>query len=265
VVKSPTRVRTRFRLDSLDTFALLSAIGRDCVGAVQLVPAGTDPGTVRRIDAEPLAEPEVARLLRHVTSTNHPRDTTDNEELRISIAGAQEKTALLRRADQWYRPFGTTPTTHLLKLPLGNVGNLNADLRDSVENEWLCMQLLGELGLRVPPTEVVRFRDDRGEVKALAVERFDRQIALRCVTGAHSRSAPAYRTRSMPCNNWWPTRTRRSRDWKVDCPPTSRHSSGSGSRPACVRRSRDFSWASRGLRSARRFRIVIDRHAHQRT
>jgi serine/threonine-protein kinase HipA len=171
------RVRTRFRLDSHDTFALLSAIGRDCVGAVQLVPAGTDPGTVRRIDAELLAEHEVAQLLRHVTSTNHPGETTDNEELRISIAGAQEKTALLQQDDQWYRPFGTTPTTHLLKLPLGHVGNLNADLHDSVENEWLCMQLLGELRFRVPRTEIVRFRDDRGEVKALAVERFDRQIA----------------------------------------------------------------------------------------
>jgi serine/threonine-protein kinase HipA len=64
------------------------------------------------------------------------------------------------------------------------VGNHNADLHDSVENEWLCMQLLGELGLRVPCTDIVRFRDDRGEVKALAVERFDRQIAHGASTNA---------------------------------------------------------------------------------
>ena len=170
------RVRTRFRLDSLDPFALLSAIGRDCVGAVQLVPAGTDPGDVRRIDAERLAEHDVARLLRHVTTSQLLSDEPVGEEFRISIAGAQEKTALLWRENEWYRPFGATPTTHLLKLPLGRVGNFNADLRDSVENEWLCMQLLGELGLPVPRTEMVRFRDDRGDVKALAVERFDRQV-----------------------------------------------------------------------------------------
>lgn len=43
---------------------LLAEIGRDCVGALQILPDGQTPGDVRTIDATPLAEPEVAALLR---------------------------------------------------------------------------------------------------------------------------------------------------------------------------------------------------------
>ena len=60
-----------------------------------------------------------------------------DQDFRITIAGAQEKTALLKYGGSWRMPKGATPTTHILKLPLGIVGNQRADLRDSVENEWL--------------------------------------------------------------------------------------------------------------------------------
>jgi serine/threonine-protein kinase HipA len=96
---------------------------------------------------------------------------------RLSIAGAQEKTALLRHSGRWCIPSGPTPTTHIFKLPLGLVGHMRVDMRHSVENEWLCMHLLRELGLPVPDTEIGRFADHVGEEKALIVERFDRALA----------------------------------------------------------------------------------------
>ena len=170
------RVRQRFRLDSSDPFDLLAAIGRDCVGAVQLLPAGSEPPAVRRIDAERLTDQEVAELLRRVPTVERPGERTLEEAFRLSIAGAQEKTALLHRDGIWYRPRGATPTTHILKLPLGLVGNVGADLRDSVENEWLCLQLLHELGLPVPSADIASFPDARGEMKVLVVERFDRRL-----------------------------------------------------------------------------------------
>jgi serine/threonine-protein kinase HipA len=178
------RVRARFRLDSLDPFDLLAAIGRDCVGAVQLVPAGSAPRDVRQIHAQQLAEHEVAQLLRQVTMTERFGDHAHDDEFRISIAGAQEKTALLRHEGHWCRPLGATPTTHLLKLPLGLVGNMRADLGTSVENEWLCLQLLHELGLPVPHSEMATFRDQAGAVKVLVVERFDRQQTRDVTHGA---------------------------------------------------------------------------------
>jgi serine/threonine-protein kinase HipA len=169
------RLRARFGGASDGAFDLLAAIGRDCVGAVQIVPADTDPGDVRRIEATAIGEEAVARLLRSVTASG-PLGVHDDEDddFRFSLAGAQEKTALLRMNGKWYRPHGATPTTHILKLPLGVVGNMRADMHDSVENEWLCMHFLAELGLPVAETELTTFRDDVSVERVLVVTRFDR-------------------------------------------------------------------------------------------
>lgn len=169
------RLRRRFGTASTEAADLLAAIGRDCVGAVQLLPMHEAPPDVRRIDSEPLTEAQVARLLRGVTSDPVLGQPADDADFRISIAGAQEKTALLRIGSAWHRPHGATPTTHILKLPLGLVGNLRADMTQSVENEWLCARLMAALGFEVATTEMARFADGSGEQKALVVERFDRR------------------------------------------------------------------------------------------
>jgi serine/threonine-protein kinase HipA len=147
------------------------------VGAVQLLPAGTAPTTTRRIEATPIDETEVAKLLRGVTVSRSFGQLDEAGEFRISIAGAQEKTALLKLDGQWYVPNDATPTTHILKLPLGLVGNMRFNMHDSVENEWLCMQLLGEMGFSVAETEIAAFSDDVDTQKVLVVERFDRQFS----------------------------------------------------------------------------------------
>ncbi len=61
---------------------------------------------------------------------------SEDDDFRISIAGAQEKTALLLRDGRWCLPRGGTPTTHIFKLPLGLIGGMKLDMRHSVENEW---------------------------------------------------------------------------------------------------------------------------------
>jgi serine/threonine-protein kinase HipA len=164
------RLRRRFHARSDEAFDLLTAIGRDCVGAVQLLPPGAEPDGWNRIDAEPLKDREVEAILASVT-TEAPLGQGEDEDFRISIAGAQEKTALLRMGGKWYRPHGATPTTHILKLPLGLVGNMRADMTDSVEDEWLCAQIMSGLGIEMAPTEMVTF----GDTKALVVTRFDRR------------------------------------------------------------------------------------------
>ena len=164
------RIRTRFQIRSVDAFDLLSAIGRDCVGAVQLLPADQTPEGWNRIAAEPLTDAGVEATLREVTVAT-PLGAEEQNDFRISLAGAQEKTALLRMGRKWFRPTGATPTTHILKLPLGVVGNFPGDFSDSVENEWLCGQLLRQLGLPVAESEIARF----GEQRVLVVTRFDRR------------------------------------------------------------------------------------------
>jgi serine/threonine-protein kinase HipA len=164
------RLQDRFHAATRGAFDLLAAIGRDCVGAVQILPATEAPADIRRIDALPLADAAIAAELAGVTSP--AAVTRDAQEFRISIAGAQEKTAFLRHQDRWCRPLGSTPTTHIFKLPLGLVGNRQADMRGSVENEWLCARIVAAFGIPVAACEIATF----GAHKALIVERFDRKL-----------------------------------------------------------------------------------------
>ncbi len=166
------RIQDRFRTDSRDAFDLLAAIGRDCVGAVQLLPSGEHPGDVRTIDAAPLSEAEIEQALIRTAAPVSFAALPADDDLRISIAGAQEKTAFLRHDGKWCRPRGATPTTHIFKLPLGLVGGMQADMRTSVENEWLCARILRAYGLPIANCEIGRF----GSQKVLVVERFDRQL-----------------------------------------------------------------------------------------
>ena len=164
------RIRTRFQARSSDAFDLLTAIGRDCVGAVQLLPPNLEPLGWDRIDAAPLTEEGVERILRDVTTAT-PLGRGEADDFRISLAGAQETTALLHMAGRWFRPQRATPTTHILKLPLGIIGGFRGDFSDSVENEWLCAQVLRELDLPAADAAIARF----GEQRALVVTRFDRR------------------------------------------------------------------------------------------
>jgi serine/threonine-protein kinase HipA len=167
------RLRSRYSTRSADTFDLLEAIGRDCVGAVQLMPEGQAPIGWDRVESTPLKAQDVATILRAVPTTTGPlaAQTGHDEDFRLSIAGAQEKTALLRIGNTWHRPLGATPTTHILKLPLGVIGGgLQLDLSDSVDNEWLCAALFETMQLPVARTQIATFGDQR----ALVVERFDR-------------------------------------------------------------------------------------------
>lgn len=164
------RLKARYATKTDNIFDLLEAIGRDCVGAVQLLAVESEPTGFDRIQYQALDEAGVAEQLRAVpTLPGYGADPF--ADFRISIAGAQEKTALLKIGEQWCVPTGATPTTHIFKLPLGLVGGYQFDLRHSVENEWLCLKFLSALGLPVATAEIGQFEDQ----KALIVERFDRR------------------------------------------------------------------------------------------
>jgi len=165
------RLAQRFKTRSTGAFDLLEAIGRDCVGAIQLLDEGDVPANVQSIGGTVLSEADIEKLLIHTVSTRGMGIEPEGE-LRISLAGAQEKTALLWHEGRWLAPHGATPTTHILKLPLGLVGHRKADFSTSVENEWLCLNILQAYGIPVPRCAILNF----GTQKVLAVERFDRRM-----------------------------------------------------------------------------------------
>lgn len=160
------RVAARVRAGGTDAWHMLSKIGRDCVGALQFVT--DDAPASAGLDGDPLTEAKIADLLRNLESA--PLGLQEDDSFRISIAGAQEKTALLRHNGEWIRPAGMTPTTHILKTQLG-VLPAGIDLSDSVENEFFCMRFCREIGLNVAEVEIADFED----VRSLIVTRFDRR------------------------------------------------------------------------------------------
>lgn len=159
-------VAARQHADGIDPYSLLAVIGRDCVGALQILPAGEALGTVGKIDAVPITDEEIAEKLSNLATA--PLGMGSDREFRISIAGAQDKTALLYLEDAWHVPHGATATTHILKPQIGRRGNF--DLSQSVENEHLCMRIVSELDLPVARTGIVDFVAQR----TLVIERFDR-------------------------------------------------------------------------------------------
>ncbi len=161
------RIAQRFATPGKGTLDLLAAIGRDCVGALQFVPEGEKVGNANLIETEPLSEREIGEILRNLKVS--PLGLDREKAFRISLAGAQEKTALLRWRGQWHRPLGPTPTSHILKPSMGALPN-GIDMKESVANEWLCLKLCEHLGLPVAQADIAEF-DGR---ECLVVERFDR-------------------------------------------------------------------------------------------
>lgn len=143
------RIVRRYQARSKQPFDLLAEVGRDSVGAVTLLPPGEE-AHLAALRWQTLDEAQLTALLTAYQSDIPLGMVTGQDDFRISVAGAQEKTALLRMGEHWCIPQGTTPTTHIIKLPIGEIKQPNAtlDLRESVDNEYLCLALARALGRR---------------------------------------------------------------------------------------------------------------------
>jgi serine/threonine-protein kinase HipA len=166
------KIVARYKAKSGQPFDLLKEVGKDSVGAIALLSPG-DAIFNDKISYGVLSIARLEEVLSAYKSDIPLGMLIDEEDFRISVAGAQEKTALLKINDDWCIPKKSTPTTHIIKLPIGEIEQPNAtlDMSDSVENEFLCINLAKELGFNVPNVRIIK----TGKVKALAVERFDRR------------------------------------------------------------------------------------------
>ena len=163
------RVAERVGARGADAYSLLSRIGRDCVGAMQFIPQDeVADNDATRIHGSVINDQEIEKLLKNLVRA--PLGVGEDSDFRISVAGAQEKTALLQYNGKWWKPHGTTPTTHILKPQIGTLPN-GIDLSNSVENEYYCLKVMGAFGLPMNAAEMVMF----GETKTLVIERFDRK------------------------------------------------------------------------------------------
>ena len=143
-----------------NVFGLLEAVGGECAGAVSLYPRDAKPpeeseGSVEILDEKKLRE--TLRLLEQRPLL------ADYDGLRMSLAGAQDKIAVILKDGKIALARGAVPTTHILKPAIG-------DLKDTVQNELFCMRLAQLVGIEVPKVEA-GWSDD---APYLLIERYDR-------------------------------------------------------------------------------------------
>lgn len=84
---------------------------------------------------------------------------------KFSLAGAQDKFAVIFEKNKIYLPLDGSPTTHIIK---PHVRYLNST-QDTPYNEYLCMKLATAVGLNTPAVDIIV-----GEYPLFIVERFDR-------------------------------------------------------------------------------------------
>lgn len=113
-------IANRLELRSTDVFDVLRAVGGDCVGALELLPKQRSLSFAERYSYCVLSDSEIEELLGQLNAL--PLGMSEREDFRLSIAGAQQKTALTKLPGVgWVLPSGTLPTTHIFKTPIGSL------------------------------------------------------------------------------------------------------------------------------------------------
>lgn len=156
-------IARRFGVSADNPFSLLEEIGGDCAGAVSLLLSGAaieSHDAIRWLD-----DAELSRRVAELPNRPMLADP-DDEDLRLSLAGAQDKLPVVVRDGRVGLPLGGTPSTHILKTPIPG-------LPATVINEAL-WPLVGErLGIECATSKAHRL----GDVEILLVERYDRDRA----------------------------------------------------------------------------------------
>src|SRR5690606_35236640 len=142
-----------------NSFALLQAVGGECAGALALSPAGEHPTPIDGNDFETLDDARLAEILAMIKR----RPFLVGDDLRLSLAGAQDKLAVGFENGHVLLMQGGQPTTHILKPVIDRV-------TDSAHNELFCMRLAKMVGLDVPFADIHFVNDTPYYI----VERYDR-------------------------------------------------------------------------------------------
>ena len=139
-----------------NTFALIRKIGADVAGALAFGPDNRDNSF------RPIGEKELAE---RIANRDHINIAEWDGDIRMSVAGVQEKLPVTIRDGVIGLGGSSLPSTHILKFGKKEDDNI-------VLNEFFCMRLAKACKLDVADVELKRF----GEQTTLIVERFDRVI-----------------------------------------------------------------------------------------
>lgn len=157
-------IARRFHVSADNPFAVLSEIGGECAGAVSLVAAGAEPPSLGPSAPKWLDENGLGLLLAELPERPLLAEPGgDDEGIRLSLAGSQDKLPVLWVDDRVGITRGHPPSTHIIKVPLRSVDHM-------VANEAYCMALASTAGLTAAKVRPIA----AGGQDGLLVYRYDR-------------------------------------------------------------------------------------------
>lgn len=152
--------------DTKSIYDFLAKFGQDCAGAVIVSTLEESPYKNKLKGNEVKIEMDEI-----YTAIDEKRSVADViaklDPGYLSIAGAQDKFSAIYRDGEFYLPQVGLPTTHIVKVPIYRSG-----VKESVYNEYFCMQLAALVGLNIPNCFVL----DHPEHPLYIIERYDRKI-----------------------------------------------------------------------------------------
>lgn len=154
-----------------NSFSLLESVGGECAGALSLYPEDITPSEVKNHDQKPITDGQLKDIL--CLLDERPL-LAGEKDLRLSLAGAQEKIALQVIDNQYFLPVNGSPSTHILKPMIKGIN-------ESVYNEFFCMRLAQLLSFSVPNVDVGMAQD----LPYFIVERYDRVIDKNTIQRLH--------------------------------------------------------------------------------
>jgi serine/threonine-protein kinase HipA len=151
-------ITAKLGISESNDFKLLEILGGECAGALSLLPEGQE--TSASGSYEPLARKDLDRMIEEM-----PQNPLllAHEDLRLSLAGAQQKIPLYYEDGKFFLPHGSFASSHILKPAIPGLEGI-------VENEAFCMELARKVGLPIPPTMVIA-----GKHPFYLIERYDRR------------------------------------------------------------------------------------------
>jgi serine/threonine-protein kinase HipA len=159
------RIASQLKLAASDSYGLLSELGLDCAGALQILEAKrmSQTPSVRWLDDSEL-DALIEELPRHPLGMH-----AEDQHLRLSLAGVQSKAVLVRDdAGVFGKPLDGMPSTHILKPEPPN-----RDYPGLATNEYFCMRLAVSCGLPAPDVQLIGVAGR----PCLVVPRFDRELS----------------------------------------------------------------------------------------
>lgn len=142
-------VARRLHLDEEDYLSILEGLGKECIGAIRIVPdeeSGQDEAFYKSLsmdDVKRLAEEGATRSAEIVVNSH------------LSLTGASGKVGLYFSEEDgcWYQPFGTAPSTHIVKQSHVRLSNI-------VENEQLILLTAAKAGIPTAKSFIIRTPGD---------------------------------------------------------------------------------------------------------